>query len=282
MEQTGIPLREDGLSDNWLVSHDYAQGPVDLQVVHVTQAGLARKIIRDGVIDVRVCNVFTKEKLVYFFVLRPDYKSHTDTNIDSQIDHFPAALILSSKSLPLPRRVMPFDSGAAYSGYFDRAFSIGASRHLRLQDYMLLPDMRAVSAFIDRMFGSEHAYFRGELKAELKADAIKHGQGVQSYVAIASVPTEGKNEPDMRASAIELAFGQAISLKGNLKAVVLPDSFRERVGDANEDMRKKLRALNIKPMTYPWQANVTPESRRAEMRLLIEKYLFKSGHRVGR
>lgn len=273
----GIELRGDGRSDNWLHELCNPRRRGLLPLVHVTQAGAARQIIDSDAIHVRECRVFTREKLVYFFAFRPEYKHHADAIIDTQVDHFPAAFVLSSKNLPMPRRVFPFDSGAAFSGFFDRAMQTGASKFIRLEDYALLTDTSSVNAFIKNVFGNEKSYFRGEIASKILNSREERGQGIQSYLAIACVPADGRNEPDERANSIEVSFNESIKLSGNLEAIVLPDKLMQSPGGPNLQMRRKLEGLGVRPETYEWRSSTTPEAYRKKLREIVKRIVLKDG-----
>jgi hypothetical protein len=227
----------------------------DLPLVHITAVGAAREIVDGGQIEMRPCPVFHKD-LAYFFALRPAYRLKNGTEKSDRINRFPCVFVVSPAQLGVPFHVYPFDTGAAVDGrYADRA-----DEWVYLEDYELEPALDAAAHHIDWAFGSLEAYFDGELKTGVGENLPSWRDVVRSYVDIAGLAgSGGTNQPDRRASAIELAYRKNVPLKGHVKLIVIPKQYLEDGTTENRPFLEKLEAAKVEWETYDWQPNSTPD-----------------------
>lgn len=200
----GIRRRITGVTKRDIRSKSAPAGiPMDLPLVHVTAVGAAREIIDAGQLEMRPCPVFKKD-LLYFFVLRPAYRvSESDAKSD-QINRFPFIFVVDPKNLAAPYHLYPFDTGGAFYG----VFGDWPDPYVMLEDYELLPKLSAASGLIGWAFGSAINYFEGEVRQDLMKSLSPWESAAQSYLKIAGLATSGggRNRPDKRASAIEVAY----------------------------------------------------------------------------
>lgn len=231
-----------------------ATSPPDL--VHVTSVGWGRRIISEGVLGRRHCNVFGKE-LVYFFMVRPAYRFGRGDEKNDQLNFFPFALVLSPDALPAPYHVYPFDTGAYMAGFYDEA----VDPSIYIDDYELEPDLSSAVRHIEWAFGGVEAYCDAKVKSGL-ASSIPHWRSVaQSWIRIASLASTGRESPDRRASAIELAYAQSVDLRqGHARLLVFPEQLLEDPNGANSVLLKSIRDLNVDFETYDWRPNESPDS----------------------
>jgi hypothetical protein len=88
----------------------------------------------------------------------------------------------------------------------------------------------------------------------------------------------GSNQPDKRASAVEIAVNQNIQLKGNVLLAILPKQYLEADGNnPNHDFIAALRADNVPWEVYDWQPNVTPNEFQDEIAKIAKRYFQKQG-----
>jgi len=270
---SGIRRRKGGKSRRSLVGRgDGKDINNDLDLLHITAVGAARGIIESGQFEARLCNVFGKD-LVYFFVLRPAYRLRDGEEKSDQINRFPFVFICSSEGLGNPYHVYPFDTGGAVAG----VFSDRPDPFVYLEDYELDPDMASVAAHVDWAFGSTAAYYDGELREGL-AEALPHWEDVaRSFLTIAGLASSRHNQPDMRASSIEVAYRKNISLKGRVKFAVLPKQYLEDGDARNAPFIKRLEELGVQWDTYTWQPNLRPNDFIDDIARLVKNYLNQSG-----
>lgn len=239
----------------------------DFYLVHVTSVGFAREIIRAGQIDARPCKVLD-EKLIYAFALRPAYKLRESEAKSDIMDYFPFVFLISTKNLAQPYHVYPFDTGGALSGAFDD----GASPAVYLEDYALDETLKAVNDHIKWAFGSPADYYDGRLKPDFGENIPDWDAVGKTYAKIAKLASAGHNQPDRRASAIELAYRQHIPL-GHVKFAVLPSQFLEDPRGPNTEMIEKLKAADIAWQCYQWRPNRAPADFHAEIEGLVRAHL---------
>lgn len=240
-----------------------------LPLVHVTAAWTANEILRGGKFETRHCDVFDRH-LVYFFVLRPAYRSRFGDEESHQITRFPVVFVLKPDALPDPVHVYPFDTGAAAKG----VFAAQADRYVPLEDYALAADCRAPAGHIDWAFGSVEAYFSGLLRDGV-LDGVPQSESVtRGFVDVAMMGRDGSNQHDRRASAIEVASSHDIDLAGRVGLVIFPKQYLE----GNTALIDRVAALGIETDIYDWQPNRMPDDFQADIADLTRTWLRTSGY----
>ena len=265
-----LTRRTSGTSDPALRRR--AEGAVrDFYLVHVTSVGFAREIIRAGQIDTRPCKVLGPG-LVYTFAMRPAYKLRGSETKHEIIDYFPFVFLLSTENIGPPYHVYPFDTGGALSGAFDD----GASPAVYLEDYELEETLKAVNDHIEWAFGAPVDYYDGKLKPDLGKNLPDWDAVGKTYAKIARLASAGSNQPDRRASAIEVAYDRHIPL-GEVKFAILPYQFLEDPRGPNTDMIDRLKAAGVEWQTYDWRPNRSPADFHVEIDRLVREHLERLG-----
>jgi len=245
-----------------------ANGAVrDFYLVHVTSVGFAREVIRVGQIEMQPCKALGG-KLVYTFAMRPAYKLRNNEDKNDIMDFFPFVFLLSAENLGPPHHVYPFDTGGALSGAFDS----GASPAVFLEDYELDETLKAVTDHISWAFASPADYYDGKLKPELGQEVPDWDVVAKTWAKIARLAAFGSNEPDKRASAIEVAYARHIPL-GEVKFAILPYQFLEDPLGRNTDMIDRLNAAGVSWKTYDWRPNRKPSDFHDEIDRLVREHL---------
>ena len=198
--------------------------------------------------------MFNKE-LVYFFLLRPAYRVSQSDEKSDQINRFPFVFVLRPTNVGTPHHVYPFDTGGAFSGVFGDK----PDPYVRLEDYELLPTLSAAAGHIGWAFGSVDNYFYGSLKLGLVETLQQWESASRSFISIAALASSGHNQPDKRASAIEVAYRHHVPLKGNAILAVLPKQLLESGTATNVELIKKLNDQDIKWKEYDWHPNSKPD-----------------------
>jgi hypothetical protein len=124
-----------------------------LPAIHTTQAYHLKYLQNTNKLLVTECDVFSPDKLSYFFVGRPAYKYQTDGS-EAEYWELPCCFIFEFASVKGIKRIFPFDSGAF--------------RKLRYPPYIRQMDWKhfeataapdAVSRIIGAFFGDLRSYF---------------------------------------------------------------------------------------------------------------------------
>lgn len=246
---------------------DISFGPIPL--VHVTSTGFASEIVETGQFEAQSCRVFGRN-LVYFFALRPAYRRKDGDRKSHQINRFPFVFIIRPEAVPTPYHVYPFDTGGAADGYFSQE----ADDTIHLEDYELKPDHDAVAGHVGWAFGSLESYFDGTLRLELMSDVPVHEtvtRGFNDIARMASIRSSNQ-QPDRRASAIEVAASHNIPLKGNAMLAVIPKQYLEDDGVTNDGFIAQLKMQGIDWDTYDWQPNTLPNEFQEEISRVVRKF----------
>jgi len=246
--------------------------PMTVSLVHVTAVGFGREIIDGRQIEPRPCPVF-KQNLAYFFALRPSYRLKDGGALSSQINRFPFVLIIDPATLPAPHHVYPFDTGGACSGVFSRL-----DPTIPLEDYRLPPTLQAAADHIDWAFGGLESYLTGDLRNDLASGVPMFETSVHGFIDIAKMATGGWNdEPDGRASAVEVAYAENIALKGRVRLAVFPRQYLEDGDVVNRVFLTQLVELGIPFKTYDWQPNRSPDEFQGRIAEIVRDHYHAAG-----
>ncbi|MDB5414274.1 MAG: hypothetical protein JWR10_2609 [Rubritepida sp.] len=274
-KRRGIRLRG-GAPAELQLSNRAACGDIPklLPLIHVTAVGTAKEIIGSTKLETRTCSVFGK-KLVYFFSVKPAYRLGDSDEKSHQINRFPFVFVVRPESIADPFHVYPFDTGGAFSGVFDDQ----ADPHLFLEEYALKSHHSAVAGQIGWAFGSIESYFEGNIRHDILENVPRFDTVTRGYVDIAQMARTGNNQPDKRASAIEIASVHDIPLKDNVTLAIIPKQYLEDDdGHGNVDFLDRLNKLNIPWTTYNWQPNTSPNAFQGEIADLVRLHLQEGGY----
>ena len=276
--KSGIPRRPRGLPSKRelveLATEPRSNALLDApDLVHVTAVGWGRRIISNGRIETRQCRAFDRE-LLYAFLARPSYRFREGDTKTSQMSRFPFVLVISPEALPPPYHVYPFDTGACMAGVYGDV----PDPTVYLEDYELTPSVEAALQHIAWAFGSKSAYFEGTLRAGLAENLPEWRSVGRSWIDIANLAATGRDKPDARASAIELAYTQSIDLKqGHVRLAIFPQQLLEDARGDNTEFLSEISKLGIQTKTYDWRANETPDSFMDEITRIVRHYLEEGG-----
>lgn len=245
--------------------------PPDL--VHVTSVGWGRRIVATSRIETRRCPVFERD-LIYIFMARPAYRFRDGDAKSAQISRFPFVFVISPQALGDPFHVYPFDTGA----YVADVYGTTIDPTLYLDDYELTPSIEATLQHITWAFGSKTAYFEGALRVDL-ADSLPFWRSVgRGWIDIANLAATGRDRPDARASAIEIAYARSIDLRqGHVRLLVFPQQFIEDARGQNADFLAELGKLGLAYKTYDWRPNETPDSFTDEITRIVRRHFDDTG-----
>ena len=247
-----------------------------LPLVHVTSTGWAREIIFAEQLETCECDVLG-EHLVYFFALRPAYRSAGEAAKSDQLGRFPAVFLIDAKSLGAPYHVYPFDTGGAVKGVFGDA----PNPTVFLEDYELEPTLHAAAEHIAWAFGKKAAYFDGELVSDLEDSLPQFDEVARSFLTVARLASSRHNAPDRRASSIEVAYKRHVGLKGNSILAVLPKQYLEDGPHKNTALISQMNAIGLKWTVYDWQPNTAPLDYQDDLTRILRDHLTKTSELDG-
>lgn len=256
MKSKSIRRRQQGVARRDLAARSKASEPLAVRaLIHVASVGTGREIIESGKLETRRCAIFKDTELVYFFALRPAYRLKDGSEKSDKLNYFPCVFVVSPDNLREPFHVYPFDTGGAIAGVFDNK----ADRTIPLDDYELDPTLDAAGRHIRWAFGDVESYLRGDIRSDLLNDVPRHDTVTWGFADIAELASSQRNDADYRASAVEIAYDRHISLKDNVRLIVIPKQYIEDPKGENKAFLEKLIELNISWKTYDWQPNRAPD-----------------------
>jgi len=124
-----------------------------LPLVHSTKAFHLRSLQQSNTLLAGDCDVFIGEKLNYFFVGRPAYKTETEES-ESAYWEFPCCFIFEFEAIGDIKRIFPFDSGAFNQKRYPSYLKMMKSEAFEVSSVAGSPG-RIIGAF----FGSPSRYF---------------------------------------------------------------------------------------------------------------------------
>lgn len=123
-----------------------------LPLTHTTQSYHLRKLIEKNQIICQQCDVFTPERLTYYFVGRPAYKYKLSEN--AEYWNLPMSFVINYDSIGLPKRVFPFDSGGHSRKLTPEYLSI-----MPLKEFEVSGATQAAQKLIGAFFETTRNYF---------------------------------------------------------------------------------------------------------------------------
>lgn len=202
-----------GRLKNMLQSVEPVSG--ELPLTHATDGFRLRQIIADGALRPTHCKVLN-EPLLYMFYGRPAYRPNGSlAEIPSLSSYAPTCLILPPKSVVI-KRVLPFDSGAFRRGAMDEY----KHHEMRLEDFLLEPDLVSPRKFIKFLYGNIENYFHNKPLPEPDFPAsLFEAEALHSLAR-----SESNQGLDERATTIELHTADSFVLADGISAVILPEN----------------------------------------------------------
>ncbi|CAO1654734.1 hypothetical protein [Parasphingorhabdus sp. NYA22] len=211
-------------------------------LIHTASGEIFLDILECGKIIPSECLVFNREKLAYFFLGRPAYK--TSIVHDPSFWQLPAVFFLKRPQNLSPKRIHPFDSGALHSDRYRQIIG-----KLKIEDFEIDPTWQSVSKLINYFFGSIDEYQNGTATSYQDIRNLIGNETSQFIpLALAKLYNSPSNaEIDDRVKLIEFQYDSEIELaSGNLAAVIV---CKEWLRDPS--IEKKLSNLGCEIKSYP-------------------------------
>ena len=228
------------------LQHSNAGAPDLLPLVHTTQGHNLFDIINARRLVATDCDVFEGVKLCYMFLGRPAYKVRPSD--DPLYWELPIAFVTKFPTVPQPKRVFPFDSGAFRRSLLPRSITA-----FPIENFNMSGDNSLISRFIAVFYGSNEAFYKGKAYS---TDRIReeHIIGVEHMEVEAAISLhQGRltGAFDDRAKSIELQYSEDIEFRqGDLLAIILPEQYRQslELDAAMRDMSCEVRYYDTYPL----------------------------------
>src|SRR6185437_3932045 len=185
-----------------------------LGLIHITSSYTLRDILDVGYIEAQSRCPVLNESVIYAFYGRAAFRGKSDFGPTNLACLFPTVLVIDPYSVPLPKYIFAFDSGAFVDGKMDRFLH----PYMPLFDFLLAPEPVSAGRLVNAVFGTNDAFLRNPPNpgfqvppSNFEADCYRH------------IVLEGIEDLDDRGTTPELVFAERIELRRSVKAVVLPD-----------------------------------------------------------
>jgi hypothetical protein len=205
---------------------DWVDGKPDpkwplMPLTHITKGIGAEDVSKAEAVEPSPCDVFG-ESLAYFFYGRPAYRVSGDGAIKAEAA-CPFCFVFNADLIDKSKSIFAFDTGA-----FDkRLFKHSLFDEMQLEDFSLENNTSRPNRIIATVFKSREAYFDGNISKIEDPDNLSEPWEFHARAYLNLLTSKGRNEPDDRICSIEVVFDEAVALKGNLLAVVVPHTLWE-------------------------------------------------------
>src|SRR5262245_61130835 len=138
--------------EQYILRYEGNHSPFPLPLVHTTAVEALKGFVKSECVQTRHCSVF-KEHLIYLFYGRPAYRSSRGLTPSGLIAYLPICFVFRLNcQVGSLRRVYPFDSGAAYQGFYHPHIAAEDARKYELPP-MVETAMRIVATFFQTNAG---------------------------------------------------------------------------------------------------------------------------------
>ena len=262
MTQTSVTIEPDEQPLSEYLRNACPQPAVDpLPLTHTTRIEALHPIKDAGFLQPTHCRNYNIP-LLYCFYGRPAYRMRINA-AEKRDQYLPVCFILNSALVTSDlQRILPFDSGAAFDGWYDIQPNAPNLTPFEVSDRIL-----GAQRHVEYFFGSNESYVFSQPKNTIPAG---NPYADQCYRLISS---NEQTELDDRKSTIEFQFTQAIELKQSVMAVILPTSHLRQNG-LREHICNHWRAT---PLPYPTYKGSSSTLYHGEIRQMYLTWLKLGG-----
>jgi hypothetical protein len=241
-----------------------------LPLVHTTSSPAFEYDIApfSKLISPKKCTVYG-DQLIYFFYGKPSYRPQNakDSYHADMMQFAPVCIVLDTPAAYVPRRVMPFDSGAYNDGMMARE---GHAHPALRKELFEVNGQDAAGAIVGVFFGSNLSYY-DERPICPPLVNTRTNTCVETYVSLIS--RTGTNQGDSRLNTIEIQFDRDIDLNGNVLAVAIAEPFYA----SRTEIQDTLKNWGAEPLIYPLDGRFTPGECCSLIDRLVRKFLSDRG-----
>jgi hypothetical protein len=199
-----------------------------LPLVHATDLFCFREILKAERLEPADCNVYTGQKLMYFFYGRPSYRPHAQKATVTVKSLLPICLVMSRGVASDAVRIMPFDTGA----FHRKMMHPPMHDRMKLEDFELTGAVTAPMQLISIFYDSARRYY--EAKAKAKVDKYDEFEDLEIDSYFRLLHHRANTEVDDRVTAIEIQLNSPLCLVGCVHAAILPKPYFDRPGIVNQ------------------------------------------------
>ena len=141
-----------------------SSGPLSpsLPLFHTCEGYSFRGIVESKQLHTAPCKFFNGENLLFMFYGRPSYRLEDiakgeETKATKLSFFFPVCIMVKPDSVPTPKRIAPFDTGA----FKRKLFAEHMHPKMNCNDFLLDPTLDMPNRLASRFYGSNQSYFNG-------------------------------------------------------------------------------------------------------------------------
>ena len=242
--------------------------PPFLPLTHSTLGTHFGKILKNGALSLRECDIF-EENLLYFFYGRAAFRAlpkNMDSTTQAKPAFYPACILLDIANLPGAVGQLPFDSGAFKK---DRLHSELPEEDVNA--YALFNEKQCLARFVETFYESNEDYHEARPRDVLLRPSTC--EVVSNYHDL--LKARSSNSVDDRVTTVELRFNESIPLTTDtVQRLVVPTAWkkgREYLWDAIEK-----RSLQNKVSFYS-ATLATSDEHMAALRQKVASVLVEMG-----
>jgi hypothetical protein len=199
-----------------------------LPLIHATDLLRFRDIREHGELRPADCDVYKGEKLLYFFYGRPSYRPHGQEDTITAKAFLPICLVMSRAAMNKAIRILPFDSGA----FHRRMMHPPMHEEMTKDVFELMVSPESPVQAIELFYGNEKNY--REVRAKPAVDGFDEFEELEVDAYFRLLHHRANTKYDDRITAVEIQLNESVPLTGYLHAVILPKSFFDRPGIAEQ------------------------------------------------
>ena len=206
------------------------------------------------------------EPLLYFFYGRPAYRTHDVKGAVSLNCSSLTCFVVQPDSLPKPKRIFPFDSGAMSRGFYEKHIH----RRMKPSHFEIAADLSEAMKLVGHFYGSNTAYFMGAARAGIRFPVLD----MEAQCFHSLISEKGASATDDRRGSVEVSYDCEVPLnRDTVLAVILPADF----WDDPEISRIVKGELGAEPLSYDTFHAAPTEDTRAIM-TVAKDFLTKEGY----
>jgi len=234
-----------------------------MPLTHISKGMGAEDVIRTGSVRATECKVF-EEPLAYFFYGRPAYRVGEEGVIKVEAA-CPFCFIFDATLIEKATFIHAFDTGA----FERRLYSHTMADEMKVEDFSLETDNSRPNRIISAVFHSKDAYFDGDITKMVAPDQGAEAWEFHARAYLHLLASRGRNEPDDRICSIEVAFGEDVSLAGNLRAIIVPHTLWG--SEKKAPWLEKLQQNGIEVSPYSFLPGRHPDYYHAQLEIAVRE-----------
>lgn len=234
-----------------------------LGLTHITSSYILRDILDDGCIAAQSYCPVLGEPVIYAFYGRAAFRGKIEFGPTNLACLFPTVLIIDPNSVPPPKYVFAFDSGAFVGGKMDRFLH----PYMPLFDFLLAPEPVSAGRLVSAVFGTNDSFFRNSPRPEFQVPPSNFEADCYRHIVL-----EGIEDLDDRGTTPELVFADKIELRRSVKAVILPDVLAK-----DPEIHTPLDSYGLDIYDYPLVSYSRPVESHFTVRQIVESIYRRYG-----